>query len=306
MQGRVPGSVTQYLHQYPTIGRKETVDAAVRTSINPLVAPRSYRLVGPGRHSFKVETGDRSPVGVPRNVEVAEAASWAVTPTQRFESAPHPEGMAEQRCGGLQPRTHRCKSCCPLHLNRCGAAVQHSQRFTAIAGKAATRAAARFLGVTQPGQSSCLGRRMPLVRIQPSRPIQSAVARTEERPPDTRKAGGSIPPGATTLRLQVLRLLVQSRRCQRQAPGAIPGRSSNALQALTVMHRLCNPENGDRYLGWAPTITGSTTVVRFMPRREATIEARRYSTSRLQADPGVSVRGNAHQSAKPGPDFGTL
>ena len=126
MQGRVPGSVTQYLHQNATAVRKVTVRHAVRISIL-LIAPRSYRLDGPGHHSFKVETGDRSPVGVPDNVEVAEAASWAVTPTQRFESAPHPEGMAEQTCGGLQPRTHRCKSCCPLHLNRCGAAGQHSQ-----------------------------------------------------------------------------------------------------------------------------------------------------------------------------------
>ena len=63
-----------------------------------------------------METGDRSPVGVPDNVEVAEEASWAVTPTQRFESAPHPEGMAEKTCGGLQPRRHRCDSCCPLQL----------------------------------------------------------------------------------------------------------------------------------------------------------------------------------------------
>ena len=138
----------------------------------PLLIPRSYRLVGPGRHSFKVETGDRSPVGVPSNVEVAEAASWAVTPTQRFESAPHPEGMAEKLCGGLQPRRHRCESCCPLHST--AAAQRVSTRQAASACKAVICAVAGYLGVTQPGQSSCLGRRVPLVRIQPSRPIQKA------------------------------------------------------------------------------------------------------------------------------------
>lgn len=75
-----------------------------------------------------METGDRSPVGVPDTVEVAEEASWAVTPTQRFESAPHPEGMAEKTCDGLQPRLHRCESCCPLQF------AAEAQRFSARRG----------------------------------------------------------------------------------------------------------------------------------------------------------------------------
>ena len=76
--------------------------------------------------------------------------------------------------------------------------------------EAVMRTAADFLGVAQSGQSSCLGSRVPLVQIQPSRPNKCAVARAEEHPSDTRKAGGSTPLSATTLRL-----LVQSRRCHR-------------------------------------------------------------------------------------------
>lgn len=113
-----------------------------------------------------METGDRSPVGVPDNVEVAEEASWVVTPTQRFESAPHP--------------------------------TMRSWEYTQAANLRST------------------------VRVRPASPtLCCAVAQRSEHPSDTREAGGSIPLSATTLRL-----LVQSRRCRRQVPGAIPGRSS--------------------------------------------------------------------------------
>ena len=126
-RGALPRSSTK---QQNTKRSSSTVFTRGLAGLSPVCCTTLLSSSWQGHHPLNVETGDRSPVGVPNNVEVAEEASWVVTPTQRFESAPHPEGMAEKTCSGLQPRVHRCESCCPLQISESSSVWPESPAWT--------------------------------------------------------------------------------------------------------------------------------------------------------------------------------